>query len=295
MIKNLLTLLIAILCVSPLFAQPELLKDSKTGKYGFIDENGDWIIQPQYDGGEDFYEYEFTFVKKGNKWGLISQKGEVVLPFAYDKPGYGEYDEGLIPVSKAKKHGIVDKKSGTEVIPGIYDKPLRFQENFYWMDGMLILAVKEKKAGLIDRNGNVIINLVYDDSEEPFIPIESTLKAGIIQASQNKKKGLLDNKGNLLVPFQYEDINPREYPDTLLFDIKANGKYGIYSAEMKRELAPPVYDNAIFFEEGGLAIVSRKKKYGLVDQQGKEVMPCTGTFEEAYEALEKLIATPEGQ
>lgn len=67
-------------------AQPELLKDSKTGKFGFTNENGDWVIQPQFEEGEDFFDYGFTFVKKGGNWGLINRMGETVLPFAYGKP-----------------------------------------------------------------------------------------------------------------------------------------------------------------------------------------------------------------
>lgn len=269
-------------------AQIELLKDSKSGKWGFIDENGEWVIQPQFEAGEDFYDYNFTFVKKGGKWGLIDVKGEVVLPFVYEKPGYAEYDDDMIPVAKSKKHGMVNKKTGTEIISCIYDKKLAFQENFYWSSRMLLLAIKENKAGLIDSAGTVIIKLAYDNSEEPFMAIETALKSGTILASQNKRKGLIDNAGNLLVPFQYDEVNVREFPDTLLFDIKTKGKHGIYSVGLKKELVAPVYDSPIFFEDANLAIVSRKKKFGLIDRQGKEVMPCTGTFTEAYEAIDKL-------
>lgn len=269
-------------------AQPELLKDSKTGKFGFTNENGDWVIQPQFEEGEDFFNYDFTFVKKGGKWGLINRKGETILPFAYGKPGYPEYDENLIPVVKNKKHGMINKITGTESIPCVYDQKLAFQENFYWTDTMLILAIKENKAGLIDASGKVIINFLYDNSSrEPFTAIETHLKTGVILTTQNKKSGIIDNQGNILVPFLYDAAEAREYPDTLLFDIALKNKFGIYSAELKKEIVVPMYDEKIFYEEN-FAIVSRKKKYGVLDRTGKEVVPCTFTLSQAMDELEKL-------
>lgn len=269
-------------------AQIELVKDSKTGKFGFTDENGDWVIPPQFEEGEDFFDYDFAFVKKGSKWGLINRKGEAVLPFAYDKPGYPEYDDNLTPVVKNKKHGMINKTTGTEIIPCVYDRKLIFQENFYWTDTMLLLAIKENKAGLIDASGKVIINFLYDTFErEPFTAIETVLKSGVILTTQNKKSGILDNQGNTLVPFKYDEVDVREYPDTLLFDIAIKKKFGIYSAELKKEIVPPTYDDKIFFEEN-FAVVSRKKKYGVLNRAGKEVVPCTLTISQAMEELDKL-------
>lgn len=269
-------------------AQIELFKDSKTGKFGFTDENGDWIIQPQFEEGEDFYGYDFAFVKKGGKWGLINRKGETVLPFAYGKPGYPEYDDHQVPVVKNKKHGIINKITGTESIPCLYDKKLVFQENFFWTDAMFLLAIKENKAGIIDNTGKVIIDFLYDNTEEPFTPYESVLKSGVILTSKNKKSGMIDNTGNILVPFQYHAADVREYPDTLLFDITLKKKYGIYSAELKKEIVPPIYDEKIFFDEK-YAVVSRKKKYGVLDLAGKEVVPCKLTVTQAMDELDKLV------
>lgn len=287
--KSFLFSLVIVLTTITSQAQIELFKDSKTGKFGFTGENGEWVIQPQFEEGEDFFDYNFTFVKKGGKWGLINRKGETVLSFAYDKPGYPEYDDNLIPVAKNKKHGLVNKSTGTESIACVYDQKLIFQENFYWTDTMLLLAIKENKAGLIDASGKVIINFLYDAYErEPFTAIETVLKAGVILTTQNKKSGIIDNQGNILVPFQYDETSVREYPDTLLFDIASKKKFGVYSALDKKELVPTVYDEKIYFEDNGYAVVSRKKKYGVIDRTGKEVVPCTLTMATALEEMDKL-------
>lgn len=289
--KSLTVILKLLITTNLIFAQ-ELMQDSKSGMYGFVtlNDNGEdvWVIQPQFEAGEDFFDYNFTFVKKGGKWGLINRKGETVLPFAYGKPGYPEYDDNLIPVVKNKKHGLVNKNTGTESVSCVYDNKLVFQENFYWTDTMLLLAIKENKAGLIDASGKVIINFLYDTFErEPFTAIETVLKSGVILTTQNKKSGILDNQGNTLVPFLYDEVGVREYPDTLLFDIAIKKKFGIYSSELKKEIVPPTYDEKIFFEEN-FAVVSRKKKYGILDRAGKEVVPCTLTLSQAMEELDRL-------
>lgn len=275
------------------FAQAqELMKDSKTGKYGFFITNdaGDdeWVIAPQFDEGEDFFGENYTFVKKDGKWGLINTKGETVLPFEYAKPVYADYNESLRLVTKNKKHGVVSVKTGKEQISCIYNKPLVFMEEFYWNNQMMILAVKKKKAGFVDSIGRVVIDFLYDNKKSPFSVVESALTAGTIITSKKGKRGIINYKNNILVPFQYTNVGVRDYPDTLSFSIEKKGKHGIYSATLKKELVPPVYDGPVYFDEDDYTLVSRKKKYGFINKQGKEIIPCTGTMDEAYEALRKL-------
>jgi hypothetical protein len=283
--KSQLRILLLLFMAITTQAQIELLKDSKTGKWGFTDENGEWVIPPQFEAGEDFFDYDFTFVKKGGKWGVINRKGECVLPFVYEKPRYGDYEESLRPVVKNKKNGMVSTKLGVELIACQYDERLGYNEDIYINNKMQILAIKTKKTGVIDSVGTVLIPLEYDVAERPF----EFLEIGLIATTQNKKAGMLDRTGKLVVPFQYDQVFPYLEMDTTLFDVQRKGKYGLYSREKKAEIVPVVYDDRIFFEDGGFALVSRKKKYGVIDNSGKEVVPCTLTITQATEELEKLV------
>lgn len=47
-------------------------------KWGFVDSNGDLKVQNEYDLVTEFNEYGFAGIKKGNKWGIINQEGQVI-------------------------------------------------------------------------------------------------------------------------------------------------------------------------------------------------------------------------
>lgn len=287
--KSILLLSLFTLCSFAAFSQIELHKDSKTGKFGFTNSEGEWAIQPQFEEGEDFLDYEFAFVKKGGKWGVINRQGETILPFEYDKPSYGDYDDAIRHVSKNKKHGAIDLKEGKETIACEYDEKLRFMEELFSETVTPILVVKKGKAGLINQRGEEIIPCVYDNGEWPF----SITEMGQIRATQDKKTGILDKKGNLLVPFKYDYADHNMGYDTVLYDIRIKSKYGLYSSDKKKEIVPALYDRVISYEDSDYALVSKKKKYGVLDKEGKEVVLCTLSMTDAYEAMEKLTGKTE--
>lgn len=47
-------------------------------KLGFIDENGEWVIEPQFDNARDFVN-GFAAVEQDRMWGLINKKGDWVI------------------------------------------------------------------------------------------------------------------------------------------------------------------------------------------------------------------------
>jgi hypothetical protein len=76
-------------------------------KYGFIDKQGNLIIEPLYNTAWDFSE-GIAFVKKDDYYGCIDKNGTEVLPFVY-KFGY-KFKNGLALV-RLKNGGItyIDK------------------------------------------------------------------------------------------------------------------------------------------------------------------------------------------
>jgi len=58
------------------------VKDS-SGKWGFIDKTGKYVIQPAYDGATSFYG-NVAFIVKDDKFGLVDDKGNIVLAPKYD-------------------------------------------------------------------------------------------------------------------------------------------------------------------------------------------------------------------
>lgn len=75
----------------------EVLKENKLfakkekDKWGFIDEVGNFKIEPKYDFVTEFNEYGYAGIKVNNKWGVIDKAGNVL-----QEPKY-EIEDGVLP------------------------------------------------------------------------------------------------------------------------------------------------------------------------------------------------------
>jgi len=86
----------------------DLLFAIRDGKIGWIDVTGKWIVEPQFDASEILFNYGYAQVAVAGKWGVINDKGEIVVPLEFD-------------ALKAFKNGTsqgytVDKRCDIEII-----------------------------------------------------------------------------------------------------------------------------------------------------------------------------------
>ena len=58
--------------------EKELYAFESSGKWGFVDKDGQVVIEPTYEFVTEFNEYGFAGIKKGGKWGCINIDGEIV-------------------------------------------------------------------------------------------------------------------------------------------------------------------------------------------------------------------------
>lgn len=91
--------------------------------WGFIDKNGKFVIQPQFESVGPFNN-SLAPVMVAGKWGYINKSGKVTIKPQFDKAG--DFSEGLAAVCNDDKYGFVDT-TGTIKIP------LQFQsvQNFH--------------------------------------------------------------------------------------------------------------------------------------------------------------------
>ena len=65
-----------------------LYLDKKDNQYGYIDKDGNVVVEYMYDDATEQNEYGFAAVKKDGKWGAINNKGEVVQEPIYNLDDY---------------------------------------------------------------------------------------------------------------------------------------------------------------------------------------------------------------
>lgn len=129
--------------------------DYNTVYYGFIDKNGNTVIEPQY---TNFYAdrvgsiYEVfndniaSVQNKNGLWGGIDKTGKTVIPFEYDL--LMVFNEGLAVAKKNGKYGVIDTNNNI-VIPFEYDNLSSYSNG-------VCVAIKNGTAFCIDRYGNKI-------------------------------------------------------------------------------------------------------------------------------------------
>lgn len=148
----------------------ELLPIMQHHKIGFIDKNGNVVIQPVYDDfkGKSFSRtHTSACVKKNNKWGIIASDGHTIADFEYDfifpsisyYTNYQEDDDyfkQLYTACKNHQWGVLKNDGSIFIEFGKYD----------WIDGYdsgIVRVKKKEKWGIIDYMGQIALPVEYDN------------------------------------------------------------------------------------------------------------------------------------
>ena len=119
------------------------------GKCGYINQTGDWVIEPQFLNAWLFNSNGLAMVQTKKGYGYINTSGSYVIEprftFAYDFDQYG-----LAVIEVNRKCGLIDT-TGKIIVPPLY-------YNLFVNSGV-IFATLNKRWGILDRNGNLIHRL----------------------------------------------------------------------------------------------------------------------------------------
>lgn len=163
----------------------------KDNKYGFINTNGDLVIDYIYDGGEDFY-YKYGIVKKDDSYYLIDEEGNIKLKgnnISYVKD-IGEYlVDGILYDYKLKKVSSYNNLS--YILEGFY---------LYNMDNTSGIINYKGKLIYKEENGNIEIICKEKDSylNGLYAVIKKDNKYGIINLYN----------GMIIIEYQDKEIVP---------------------------------------------------------------------------------------
>ena len=135
------------------------LLDSDSGKIGYANEQGEWIIKPQFAQGFEHHEGLAAVTQKdGGKIGFIDRTGRVAIPFRYGS-NFGEppvFSEGLALMSRDNyfpltnldppaRLGFIDRKGAWKISP-------RYSSGNGFLGGMATVYQGEKEQ-VVDRAG----------------------------------------------------------------------------------------------------------------------------------------------
>ncbi len=208
--------------------------------YGYINFDGDFVIEPQYKYASAFSENGLALVGDGQLYGYLNTNNEFVIPYAY-KNAKDFSLCGLAPVQdQYGKWGYINV-SNEYVIPSIYTEANMFDKN-----GFTTVSTTGQYWKIINSNGK-------DITKEKYTEIRNCMCGYFAVKDKNEKWGLLDSEGKIIIPCIYENIS----------DISENGFIAVEVDELwgyidinNNWIEKPKYHYASSFKNG-FAIVQK--------------------------------------
>lgn len=203
------------------------------GRIGVLDSNEKWIIPPIIDSinGFDMFTFDdFEIASIGGKWGVIDNRGNWIIQPSLDEIDFDGYN--MYKAKSNGKWGVIDDKGNWIVQPYFDEIGRRLVKNEEWSENHI--ATINNKHGVIDTKGNWIIQPVFDKIGE--------LSDELLYAEINEKWGIVDFKGNQIIPCLYQSIEQIE--DTNFFLASINYKTGILDLDGNWKVQP-VFDYAV--------------------------------------------------
>ena len=132
--------------------------------------------------------YKMAVVKENDKYGIIDEKGNVLLKPEYEFLEIAAPD--LLVFKNNDKYGYIDKK-GKEVIPAQYDEVTSFFGN-------RAMAIKDDEIKVIDKKGQIIEKAKYD--------VVSEIKDDVIIGGIETGFGAVNSKSDEIIKPIYDDM-----------------------------------------------------------------------------------------
>ncbi|MDL2269285.1 WG repeat-containing protein, partial [Desulfosarcina sp. OttesenSCG-928-A07] len=167
---------------------------SNQNKYGYLDQSGKWVIDPQFEWASSFTQNNRAVVKKGGLFGVINVYGQWVIEPELDS-FKGFTCDGYAKVSKAGKLGMIDT-SGKWIMKPELDSIGEFAPNGH------ALVSKSEKFGFISKTGVWIVppRLTFATDYADY----NLARA----ADENWKWGVLDAAGKWQIEPKFDVITP---------------------------------------------------------------------------------------
>lgn len=263
----------------PLFTFKEGVRRfrSSNGKFGFMGEDGEIIINPIFDWASSFSE-SLSAVKVGKLWGYINKTGEFVIDLKFDNYP-GSFSEGLAYVVLDGKYGYIDKQ-GTIVIEPRFDSAYPFSE------GLAAVEI-DGKWGYIDKNGKFVITPKFDEWLGFF-------KEGRTIVAIDSEWQVIDRTGRIVVEAgKYSYCRESGFSEGLSVVKDISDMYGFINTEGKLVIGFN-FGYAYPFSES-LAAVEVSGKWGFINKNGSFVIkpqfPYVASFSEGLANVGVVVPT----
>lgn len=243
------------------FLYPASLKTKSGTKWGYINDSGEFELQPEYSYASEFQKNGLATVEKNSRYGCIDHQGNFVIEPKFES--MISFSEGRATVVINGSFQVIDERGQI-----LTKQPYNFISMY--QEGRALVSDQDKdgnfRYGYLDSQGNVIIPIQYETA--------SDFKDGMaIVKISDENFALINKNGDILKYFKYFFVG--NYGDQLLtFQKGLNEKFGYINLQGEIIIRPS-FSVALPFENGR-AVVNKadhyQNKYGFINKSGEYVI-----------------------
>lgn len=248
-------------------------------KWAFLDEKGEFLFSIDYQNTKNYYE-DMAMVSNDTRdpgfprlYGFIDREGNTVV-----EPQYKDaivFQEDLAYVMNDSIRGYINKKGDFELI--LPDSLVGYR----FSGGIASVADPSYKIGMIDKQGNLISEFLYDEA--------SYFSEGLSKVNFNGQCGVIDTSGKIIVPFEYYDV--KEYNEGRTFiSVPGTGMKNMW-ALVDRDgnfLTKHNYEYVNDFSQGLAAVKDETKGWLFLTKSGEEYLEMEYRFLSNFAGEEEL-------
>lgn len=233
------------------------------GNYKLYSYKGDSLqaITPDYQHFTEEFGEGMYCVTNGwdGKYGFINAKGEVAIPFQFEKP-CGVFSDGMASYTDSTDMVGFINKLGEIVIPAQYSYVEKYSDG-------LAYVTNDEAMGFIDKTGNMVI-----DTKGKYNCGGGFVKGFCsVVGVDVELMGIINKKGETVVPFEYV-INALSDDMYVACTSGENPKYGAFTYDGKQSVSFEFDDLSDFHNGWALAkigdvnlVVNKEGKTGIVN------------------------------
>ncbi len=225
----------------------------KNNLWGAFNTEGKVVINPEFD-SITLKTDELLLVKKASKCGLYSFRGKKMLPVEFEE--IGVFSEVYFTVKQNGKYGYCTRYGKVAIKP-TYQEAMPFKNK-------QAIVKKGAKWGIIDYSNKFILQPEYDN-------IAAVVSGKFYVMTQGGKSYFFDSNFKKITDESFDLIAATD--TVYAIRVKKDGKYSYYNPEAKSYVTSEKYEEAKAYENG-YALVKNAGLTGVLDRNGKLILPC---------------------
>ena len=258
-----------------------LLKDSVfsvclDGKWGFMDEKGNVVIDCQYDSVSNFTD-GLARVQKNERYGYIDLDGDVVIEPVYHQLGFFSCGLACAQKNDGDKYCYLNTKGDT-AIAAQFDDAYDFQD-----ETSSAVVVVGDVFGWIDTTGKYVVNPQFEAGDYNASNAAYSISDGIIPITNGDKYGYIDSAGNQITAFDYAYAWPFISENSSVTIVDKGLKHGLINRQGTL-VVDCIYDYLTYLDGHFFGFCTEQDgKFGLMSETGEIIA------EPQFDALDREI------